>query len=50
MVAKAQQDNVRFTPDLIVNDKYRINLQSLHNKAEKQQRLNALVNYLLTNP
>jgi|GEM_PF-331103 len=50
MVAKAQQDNVRFTPDLIVNDKYRINLQSLHNKTEKQQRLNSLVNYLLTNP
>lgn len=50
MVQKAINDKVRFTPDLIVNDKYRVKLDTLRNLGDKHQRLTALVKYLLTNP
>lgn len=50
MVDKAQNDRVRFTPDLIVNDKYRVLLASVGQSKSPQQELSRLVNYLLTNP
>jgi len=50
MIAKAQRDKVRFTPDLIVNDKYRVMLTELHNQGDQTKRLTELVNFLLTNP
>lgn len=55
MVNKAHADKVRSTPDLIVNDKYRILLPQLEKSAKNnsitpQQQLNELVAYLLVNP
>jgi len=55
MINKTHADKVRFTPDLIVNDKYRVLLAQLDNSAKEksitaQQQLNDLVAYLLTNP
>jgi len=55
MVNKSNADKVRFTPDLIVNDKYRVLLAQLTESAKDnsitpQQQLNDLVAYLLTNP
>lgn len=50
MAAKVASDNVRFTPDLIVNDKYRVKLGALASQGNRNERLAELVNYLLTNP
>jgi len=55
MVNRASADKVRFTPDLIVNDKYRVVLTNLEEMAKErditvQQQLNELVAHLLTNP
>lgn len=55
MVNRASDDKVRFTPDLIVNNKYRVMLSSLDDVAKEkgitpQEQLNKLVAYLLTNP
>lgn len=50
MAAQATTDQVRFTPDLIVNDKYRVKLDKLQQAQDADQRLAQLVNHLLTNP
>lgn len=50
MAKQAQEDKVRFTPDLIVNNKYRVLLGSLKEDDARGKRLTSLVNYLLTNP
>ena len=55
MVNKAVADKVRFTPDLIVNDKYRVLLSDMNNTSKErglsvEENLNTLVDYLLTNP
>jgi len=50
MTQQAQDDKVRFTPDLIVNNKYRVKLSSLRQSNDQGQRLTALVSHLLTNP
>lgn len=55
MVNRASDDKVRFTPDLIVNNKYRVVLSKLDEVAKEkgiteQEQLNQLVAYLLTNP
>lgn len=55
MVNKASSDKVRFTPDLIVNDKYRVLLSNVPKSAKEngvttEQQLDKLVAFLLTNP
>lgn len=55
MVNSAHSDNVRFTPDLIVNNKYRIKLSNLPQGAQAnnitvEEQLANLVSYLMTNP
>lgn len=55
MVNKASADKVRFTPDLIVNDKYRVLLGVMDKTAKErglsiEENLDALVAFLLTNP
>jgi len=55
MVNRASADKIRSTPDLIVNNKYRILLSKLAETAKEkgitpQQQLNELVAHLLTNP
>ena len=50
MSAARQEDGVRFTPDLLVNGKYRILLPAVMNAAEPTERMDQLVAFLLTNP
>jgi len=50
MDQQAKNDKVRFTPDLIVNDKYRVKLSGLKEHGDEGKRLAKLVKYLLTNP
>lgn len=55
MVNKATDDKVRFTPDLIVNDKYRVLLSNVPKAAKEngmttEKQLDELVAFLLTNP
>jgi len=55
MVNRASADKIRSTPDLIVNNKYRVKLAQLAETAKEkgitpQQQLNDLVAYLLKNP
>ena len=50
MAESARDDQVRFTPDLIVNNKYRVLLSSVRENSDPQQELTRLVKYLLTNP
>ncbi|MCG7532107.1 thiol:disulfide interchange protein DsbA/DsbL [Psychrobium sp. MM17-31] len=55
MVNKANSDKVRFTPDLIVNDKYRVMINYIPvgaeaNEVTPEQQLDNLIEYLLTNP
>ncbi|NRA59631.1 MAG: thioredoxin domain-containing protein [Psychrobium sp.] len=50
MSAQAREDDVKFTPDLIVNNKYRVNLKALQGQENPTHHLIKLVNYLLTNP
>ncbi|MDP2562349.1 thiol:disulfide interchange protein DsbA/DsbL [Psychrobium sp. 1_MG-2023] len=50
MAEQAKQDGVRFTPDLIVNDKYRVILERLSGVENGDKQLANLVKYLLTNP
>ena len=55
MVNKATDDKVRFTPDLIVNDKYRVLLSNVPKSAKEnditiEEQLDKLVAFLLTNP
>lgn len=55
MVNRASADKIRSTPDLIINNKYRVKLAQLAVTAKEdgitpQQQLNDLVAHLLTNP
>ncbi|WP_435276675.1 thiol:disulfide interchange protein DsbA/DsbL [Psychrobium sp. nBUS_13] len=55
MANKASDDKVRFTPDFIVNDKYRVLLSNVPKAAKEngmttEKQLDKLVAFLLTNP
>lgn len=50
MLKSASADQVRFTPDLIVNNKYRVLLSSIRGHKAPEQELIKLVRFLLTNP
>ena len=50
MLKGASDDQVRFTPDLIVNNKYRVLLSSVRGHQSPEQELIKLVKFLLTNP
>ena len=50
MLKGASDDQVRFTPDLIVNNKYRVLLSSVRGHQSPEQELIKLVQFLLTNP
>jgi len=50
MDQQAKEDKVRFTPDLIINNKYRVKLTALKGHGDEAKRLATLVKFLLTNP